>query len=38
MLQSLGAGGLGMVKMFQALRAQLTVAKLLLSIYRTGSS
>ena len=37
MLQSTGAGGLGTVKMFQALRAQFMVLKLL-SIYRTGSS
>ena len=35
MLQSTGSGGLGTVKMFQALRAQSTK---LLSIYRTGSS
>ena len=43
MLQSTGTGGLGTVKMFQALCAQSTVffcpvVKLLLSIYRAGSS
>ena len=38
MLQSTGAGGLETVKMFQALCAQLKVVKLLLSIYRAGSS
>ena len=35
MLQSTGSVGLGTVKMFQALHAQLTK---LLSFYRTGSS
>ena len=35
MLQSIGSGGLGTIKMFQALRAQSTK---LLSIYCTGSS
>jgi hypothetical protein len=42
MLQSTGAGGLGTAKMFQAVRAQsmvfYPVVKLLLSIYRAGSS
>jgi len=42
MLQSTGMGGLGTVKMFQVLHAQSTwfypVIKLLLSIYRAGSS
>ena len=35
MLQNTGSGGLGTVKMFQALHAQSTK---LLSIYRAGSS
>jgi len=41
MLQSTGAGGLGTVKMFEALRAQSTVfysVVKLLSIYHAGSS
>ena len=37
MLQSTGTGGPGTAKMFQALRAQSKVVKLLLSIYRAGS-